>query len=208
MLTIAYAEDNGGYPPVSFEPVYGNTSGDAQVIRATDGTELRGWWFSNATLPHARFAEVPPKGVLRDPAAPGLRDGSMVGPMRYFCDYKLSETLFAEPRYWNRDTQIGVRQWHVQRLEQIQFPSAKGLARQITVYDIEGYPDGYPGCCVQQVQAPVLWADVSATPEVQAGLQPGVPNFWHHGHGSDRVSIWARGVPIDGTQDGVLGMDR
>lgn len=207
MLTSDYASDNDGFPPVLFEPVYGNISGEPQYVTAVDGTELWGHWFSNTTLGHARFDEAPPTRVLRDPSAPGLRDGSMVGAMRYFTDYKLADCLYAEPRYWDRDTQEGPAQWRAQRLDSISFPSGKGLAKQITVYDVEGYPDGYPTCCVETVPSAVVWGDLSGTVEVQAELAPGVPNFWHHGL-TGRMNIWSKGIPIDSTRDGVLGRDR
>ncbi|MFG0243312.1 MAG: hypothetical protein ACF8R9_11060 [Phycisphaerales bacterium JB054] len=190
---------------MSFAPVYGNKGDDPQVIEAVDGTPLPGYWFNNSTLPHARYDEPPPIEVLRDPAAVGLDE--MVGPMRYFSDYKLADCLYATPRYWDRDTQTGVDQWKAQRIDTIAFPSDKGFAKQMMVYHVEGHRGGYPACCVQEVDSAVLWADLSGTNEVQASLRPGVPNFWYHGH-DGRVSIWAQGVPIDATQDGVLGRDR
>lgn len=60
ILTTAYAGENMDFPPVSFAPVYGRIPNEPQIITATDGTTLRGWWFNNATLPHARFDRVPP----------------------------------------------------------------------------------------------------------------------------------------------------
>lgn len=207
LLTIAYAGENRDLPPVLFQPVYGNISGEPQKAKANDGTMLPGFWFVNSIFPHAKFDELPAPEVLRDPRAPGLRDGSMVGPMRYFSDYKLTDCLYAEHRYWNRDTQNGPAQWMAQRLSSIAFPSAKGLAKQMLVYDVPGFPDGYPGCCVEGVPAPALWADLSGDVVVHANLKPAVPNFWHHGH-AGHVSLWSRGIPIDSTKKGVLGLDR
>ncbi len=194
-------------PPVLFEPVYGNISGESQRVRALDGTILPGFWFNNADYPHARFDPLPAREALRDPRAPGLRDDSMVGPMRYFSDYKLTDSLFAEPRYWDRNTQRGPEQWTPQRLSSITFPSSKGFAKQILVYDVPGFADGYPGCCVEGVLAPVLWADLSSSDLVHADLREAVPNFWHHGH-AGLMNLWSRGVPIDSTKKGVLGLDR
>ena len=131
----------------------------------------------------------------------------MIGPMRYFSDYKIADCLYADPQYWDRDTQDGIRQWSAQRIGSIAFPSSKGFARQVTVYDIPGFADGYPACCVESVRAPVLWADLSATVEIQADLTPGVPNFWHHGQ-TGRMSLWSTGTPIDNTPGGVRGRDR
>ena len=206
MLNV-YAQSNRDRPPVFFDPVYISSDGPFQEITFDDGSTIFGAWFANGSYAHMAFDPVPSIDVLRDPAAPTHDRDDWHTAHRMTSDYKLSDSFYADPDYWDRDTQEGVEQWGVQALSNVTFPSDKGMIRQIQVYDVPGFADGYGACCVQDVESVVLWVDMSAQRLVQADLLPGVPNAWHHGI-IGGIPPGMNGFPIDDTRHGVFGRDR
>lgn len=195
-------------PPVIFPPQLVITV-PPWLETTVNGELLRGSWFTNGDAFHTVLTPRLPAEVLRDPRSPALNrlvtsDGQSTSSQS---DCSLTQTLYATPLYWNRLTQTGPEQWIVQRLGKIQFPSQKGLARQNRAYNVPGHPNGFFACCTDFVHTSVLWADLSATTEVQGRLKVGEPSFFSHGQLTPRP-LWSSGIPIDGTLHGVLGVDR
>jgi len=207
ILTVAYATDNRDMAPVLFRPIYGAGREDRQAIDV-DGYTIRGHWFNNSNYFHLLFDTPPPAEALRDPGNPARTSFSLrgVGTTAH-SDYMLAECLYAEPAFYNVRTQVGPAQWVPQRLGTVLFPAQKGFAKQLSVYDRPHVVPAYPACCFSGVRSAVQWADLSATTEDQSALNHPAPNFWHHGL-SGAVPLWAGGVPIDSTVDGVRGRDR
>lgn len=203
-LAVAdYADTHRDVVPAIFKPVY--TFGDAQrqSITTPHGI-IEGHWFRNDA--HYRFIlpEPLPGEVLIDP-----RNPNGVGPWgteSNHSDFIIAHAFFASPAYWDRYNQKGPEQWAAQQLNAVAYPSAKGFVSQITVYDVPGFADGFMTCCVDEVPSAVLWSDLSASTEIQARLNPGVPNNWFHEGAS--LPVWADGRPIDNTERGILGRDR
>lgn len=194
----AYSDSSKGLVPCVFAPVYRGPEGPWEEVVSPDGRRVLGAWFANSVAYYLPLDITNPAAVAAPGAPPDLRA----------VDYKIADTYYASRDYWNRFTQRGPEQWSAQRLVDTVFPSQKGLMRQYTVYGAPGSGGAaLPACCVGQLTAAVLWADLSASDERQALLRPGEPNFWHHGL-TGSLPIWADGVPIDGTLGGVAGTDR
>lgn len=163
---------------------------------------LHGFWFTNSK--HFQYVldqRVPDRVIY----APGRTDTD--SDVYFVGDYSISDTFYASPDYWNRQTQRGVSQWRAMRLDQVRYPSSKGFMLQDLIYTLPEFPDGMMTCCARDVVSAILWSDLCATEEVQGLMPPGAPNFY-----DDRrvgsTSYWDNGAPVRSTVDGVHGRDR
>jgi len=207
-MVVAYANDYDDKPPAMFPPEYIVIPRDPPLEVDFGGFSFRGSWFSNHTFGQYLLAPPPPTDVARAPGAqdiaPFIVGGSATS---HFLDYLIADTLYARPKYWDRQTQAGPTQWGLQRITSTRYPSDKGLMIQSVSYDVPGEFDRYPTCCVDDVRSAVLWTDLSASIEIQARLIPGVPNFYYCCNGGPQA-VWSVGAPVRCTQDGILGRDR
>ncbi|MBL8886649.1 MAG: type II secretion system protein [Phycisphaerales bacterium] len=210
LLVTAYANDSKDLPPQIFAPIFVNGPlGIPPLQIKYRGASLTGSWFTNATVFHLAFDVLPSPAQVRATGSPTrmFKAHTDIGTTAMYSDFKISDVYYADPEYWSRDHQKGPEQWRTQTLTSVAFPSAKGFMWQTKLYTIPGYPDGIYGCCTAGVQTAVLWADMSANPQVVADLTWGVPNAWTYGSAGP-VSPDAKGPPIDGTELGVFGRDR
>lgn len=198
LALVAYSETNRGLVPAVFAPKYRGAVGPWEEVSTPNGQRIQGAWFANGVFFYLPLDFENPE-VLSAPDAP---------LERRIVDYKVADAYYAAPEYWNRRTQRGPQQWRAQRIADTQFPSQKGFMRQFTVYTVNGREaSGFPACCTGNLRAAVLWADLSATDENQSLLRNGEPNFWHHGL-SGALPLWANGVPVENTLNGIQGIDR
>lgn len=193
--------------PAILPPLYSSDPEDEISVTTEWGT-FSGIWWHNPHWFHFTLDEMPPASVLNDPGHPAIdieAELDRIGAPT--SDYSISEAFYADPVYWNRDTQTGPLQWHTQTLDRVRYPSQKAFMAQTTVYDVPGYPNGYMACCIDEVESSVLWSDLSSTREIQARLMTGMPNFYDVRR-DPPPQVWARGEPIHNTTDGILGRDR
>lgn len=209
LMTVDYCASHRDLPPVLFPPVYVNPAvGVPWQEAAVDGMVLKGAWWTNSLHYHLRFDVPPPFDVARVNGAPRDNFVTVAGSATArTTDFGLAHTLYADPSYWNVDTQVGEGQWRPQALTSTAFPSQKGLVHQLLVFGRAGSERGVPSCCGEDVSSVVVWTDLSATQEVQGRLRPGVPNFWHHGLAGP-LPVQAKGVAVDNTETGIQGRDR
>lgn len=163
---------------------------------------LRGVWFQNTAHYQYLLDERIADDVLVAPNNPTPDPG-----VYRLSDYDLTDTLYAIPSYWDRDSQRGQAQWKSLTLDAVAYPSAKGFMLQRTVYLPPAYPDGLPACCAEDTRSAVLWCDLSASEEIQGLLHPGAPNFYDE-RSTATVGYWDDGAPIRSTSDGLNGRDR
>lgn len=205
LTTSQYAVENKELPPTLFRPVEGYWPPDSETV-TVHGRTVRGLWFSSAARFHFAFSPALPAGVLLAPGSVPhtLIDVHGVATVNVI-DYRLADCLYADPAYWDRWTQRGQSQFNAQRLSDIRFPSDKGLARQVTVYGLPGFPYEQQAALFAAVPSSVLWADLSATTIVQASLPVGEPNFYYQ---TPPRSFLDDGLAIDDTFMGIHGRDR
>jgi type II secretory pathway pseudopilin PulG len=206
ILISAYSADFRDMPPTVFAPIeqFMSRLDEPQRVQTRHGI-ASGYWFSNSTAFVAVLDEVPPARTRRDGSMP--RTEAETQSDTFETDFALTNTLYALPDYWNRETQRGPEQWDAIPMTLVGFPSQKGMMRQLSLYRPGGDVSTSETCCTTQAQSAVLWFDLSAESLVQSSLIHGEPNFWHFGNVVP-LPLWATGVPIDSTRDGVLGRDR
>lgn len=204
----SYADENNDLPPVFFRPIAGHYPETPQQQVEVLGRSVQGYWFSHGLYYHMAFGPPLPLKTLQSPGRPAEWSETGGGvPTTSISDYWLTDTLYAEPAYWDRWTQAGVSQWKVQRLSSIRFPSSKGLLYQVFVYHMPGRSLRQQVPMFDGVAGAVAWADLSAQNIVQSSLLPGEPNFHAHWP-AHRPTFLDNGWAIRATRDGVLGRDR
>ena len=169
---------------------------------------LRGGWFDHSALYHLAFSPLLPWGVNRAPGAPNNLPSVTIDGVRsaYYTDFRLSDSFYAEPSYWEFGRQRGPEQWGAQRLISVAFPSRKALLWQTRSFPGPG--GGVELGFLGNVPGAILWADQSASEEVLRKLREGGPvNHFHPGIGSPAPAD-ARGLPVRDTEHGILGVDR
>lgn len=204
----SYADENNDLPPVFFRPIAGHYPETPQQQVEVLGRSVQGYWFDQAFDYHMAFGPPLPLKTLQSPGRPAewIDTGGGV-PTTSLTDYNLTETLYAEPAYWDRWTQAGISQWKVQRLSSIRFPTSKGLLYQVFVYHMPGRSLRQQVPMFDGVAGAVAWADLSAQNIVQSSLLPGEPNFHAHWP-AHRPTFLDNGWAIRATRDGVFGRDR
>jgi len=93
-------------------------------------------------------------------------------------DYWLTGALYAEPRFFNWGTRLGVSQFAPQPFTSIRYPSSKGVLAQMVAY--EG-GESRQTCCTTDVHSAVLFADSSAESLVRRRLNRGIYNIYGSG---------------------------
>lgn len=206
VLVVAYSQDFREMPPTVFAPIeqFMSRLDPPQAVQTPHGV-ARGYWFSNSLEFAAVLDNVPPARIRRDASMPrGLAETGIDG---FDTDFKISDTLYATPEYWNRITQRGIEQWFPMQLSLVSFPSDKGFMRQVRLHSPPPDEPVSETCCSTRARSAVLWFDLAAESLTQRDLIPGEPNFWHYGNLTP-LPLWASGTPIDSTLDGVFGRDR
>lgn len=210
VMVVSYAGDNKDVVPTVFPPVYVNPAqGDPFIEVSIGETRVRGAWFLNGASyqliirPVLTYASV---RAIEAPRAVGVVpvDGIATAKM---ADFAIVDTFYATPDYWTRDKQLGPSQWQAQKISDVAFPSQKALMWQPILFGRVGFERGFPSCCADNVQSPVVWADMSATDEIIGRLKWGVPNAWHYGL-PEAPSANANWAPLLGTESGILGQDK
>jgi len=200
-----YADDHRGYVATVFQPVYRSKADQPEVIEDFSGGRIRGGWFSNDCWSWLAADPTLTREVLWAPGHPPHNES--YGPVPIVSNYLMSSAFFARPEYWNPRTQIGPEQWGAQRINDVAFPSDKGMFLQVTTYSVPGFPTGHPACCYSNLPAAVVWCDLSAGTIAGTTLNVGAANPWHHL--AERGSpAWAGGLPILHTLNGTAGRDR
>jgi len=208
IAVMEYATTNREYPPVFYPPVPAIYPGDEPFEPVIAGRRGRGFWFDHQADYHFALSPAMNANVLH--ALPGRQHTPVViagVPTHVTSDYWLTETLYAEPSFWDRFTQRGPEQWKPQRLVDIRFPSSKGLVYQVYAY---GLPKHYYMQQIPQFDGEVgavAWADASADNVVQSQLRPGEPNFWDH-YALPPATYLDNGWAIRRTKHGIFGRDR
>jgi type II secretory pathway pseudopilin PulG len=209
IVVRGYCDENKGLTPVIFRPIEMYYSrGDESEEVAVNGRLVRGAWFFNASSFHYALNPAIEAEVLLAPGSlnyPKENVGGVTTSDR--SDYILTSTFYADPSFWNRWTQNGPQQWHAQRWDSILFPSDKGVVWQHSVYGQPGFPYRHSGPTFAGVRSAVMWGDLSGGNEEFAKLNPGEPNFFHHGAFSPHT-YFDDGFPVDETLHGIHGRDR
>jgi len=200
-----YADVSKDLPPVFFAPITGHYPETPPQRVVTVGGPARGYWFDHewefpvAIDPPLPAATLQSPGLVRprEPGADSIRYNGLP-------DFRLTQSLYATPAFWDRYTQAGPSQWAAQTLGSIRFPASKGLLFQ---HHKRG-PNGrqqipqYVG-----VRGAITWADLSVTETDHTTLLPGEPNFWDHWRLRPPTFL-EDGWAVRATKDGVWGRDR
>jgi len=206
LLLVQHVQSHGERLPELWEPVYTPTLAQAQHL-ALGGVEHRGQWWSNSYTYYYAFDSPPPEEVLRAPGHRGPKAVESEGELwPSFTEYSISEAFYADPSYWNPETQVGETQFRAQRMDAVRFPSNKVLLYQVGRYvpEVAWLVSAWE---VEGVENPVIWSDLSYTPIAVEDLKPTVVNAWYW-EMNPPPTKWEPGSPGDDTKDGVLGRDR
>jgi len=199
-----YTDENDGKPPVIMPPIPVWTGDEMIEIPYGDDT-LRGWYFANAWFAYLAFNPPLPPQVLKAPENPSDRlTTTSRGVTSGVTDYEFTNTLWADPEFWNPVTAYGPDQWNPQPMHRVLYPSSKGLVFQSLNY-VAGARDDFgnhPGW-----EIPVLWFDQSLSRQPVGELIPGVVNIWMP-DSDPETPPYVQGFPLRTTRDGVLGRDR
>lgn len=198
-LLAGYAVAHRDRPPVIFQPLERYFPAPAEVVEI-DGRRVLGNWFNHSTKYRYVLGPSEPGSVFFAPGA------NVQNAFRRVTDYWLTETLYAEPSYWNRWTQRGPAQWGAQAFTDIRYPSDKGLIWQMWVYGLPGFRPQQQTQFFGSVPAAVAWADGGASSEDLTTMHPGEPNFFRPDHPNE--SYTDRGFAIEATLHGIHGRDR
>lgn len=201
-----YADSNRDLPPTFSEPFWP----EPRPWRFDFGTVGDGIWFDHAFL--YSLALTPLLGDTGVAAAPGNPTPYPAvthrGVVMCRSDFMLTYTLYAEPAFFNWDTQRGLSQFGAQRLSRIAFPSDKGLLWPPILYCYPQY-GRVPGCCQADLKTPIAFADTSVSSHVMKSLRPGIVNLFAHDHVIFNIDPrTVQGGFVASTIDGVLGRDR
>jgi hypothetical protein len=204
ILTQQYANDSKELPPVIFRPELARYRTGPWQTHEIRGERIGGAWFNNGDYYHLLLGEDAQSVAFAPDRPAHLRTGA---GFRQNADFRIADCYYATPEYWDRWTQRGPEQFGAQSLSLVRFPSQKGFVHQIILYHLAGWPDGLGACCDTKDPSAVAWGDLSATSVVQRDLNPGEPNFYHHGNAT-APSYLGSGLPVSWTRHGVLGRDR
>lgn len=203
-----YAAAYDDLPPAFGEPAWP----PPQPWKFDFGEIGTGNWFEHAFLyALAVTAELGDTRVASAPARPGGPHQPLThqGRLVSFSDYYLTESLYAEPAFFNRDTQIGPSQFARQRLTSIAYPDAKGLIYQTWIFHLHSLGQSVPACCILEVPSPIYFADGSVSEHVIMRLRPGFVNLYGTGVYSGGFDPATEdGVPVAQTVNGILGRDK
>lgn len=200
-----YADLHAGLPPVYAAPEWPPRG----PWRFDFGTAGGGNWFEHtcffsygvtAVLGNVDVAVMPgnprPFRVMQHGGVP-VRRG----------DFATTEALYADPRFFNWNTQTGPAQFAPQRLDSALFPSAKGLLYPIFMYHHRQFGTVLT-CCSVDVPAPIAFFDLSVRELIMRRLRPGILNLYsdlqYGGHEDPRDRP---GPPVISTLDGLRGRD-
>lgn len=204
---VAHVVSHDGRMPESWEPVYRPTYADLEQRPFGDRMRKGNWW-SNRFTYYFLFDEPLPEEVLR---APGFVNSYMMTlngePWSVVTDYDISESFFAEPSYWDHDTQQGEVQFRAQRVDRVRFPAQKGLMLQSKHHGVPGQVANWEAWSVDGYPNPVLWSDLSVTSVPREDLLETVVNAYQTDMLPPPVK-WEPGAPVHNTKDGILGRDR
>lgn len=203
-----YAASYNDLPPSFGEPVWP----PRQPWKFDFGEIGTGNWFEHAylyalavtgELEDTRVASAPrrPNG----PYQPREHQGRQVS----FSDYYLTESLYAEPAFFNWNSQVGPSQFARQRFASIAYPDAKGLIYQTWIFHLHSLGGPVPACCILDVPSPIYFADGSVSEHVIMRMRPGFVNLYGTGVFSGGFDPTTEdGIPVAQTIDGILGRDK
>ncbi|MFG0306412.1 MAG: hypothetical protein ACF8Q5_09395 [Phycisphaerales bacterium JB040] len=205
-LLVGHVQSHGGRMPELWEPVYRPTLAQGER-RPYGGVEMVGQWWSSQYTYFFAFEQPPDHEMLRAPGHPGPMVNQWQGeawPLR--TEYFVSNAFYAEPAYWNPQTQSGETQFRTQRLDGMRYPAHKVLLFQHSHF-LPG--DALPRYLWHEegFENPVLWGDLSYQPIAADDVIPSVVNAWWWERDPMPV-LWEPGFLGDGTRDGILGRDR
>ncbi len=188
---------------------------DIDALRARISDDFGPWgeglWFEHSAL--YSIAVTMLLDDIRVAPAPGRPKGSYLvrehgGKAVVFSDYFLTNTLYADPKFFRWETQIGPDQFRAQRLGDILFPSDKGILSQGAMFHYSEYGVVH-ACCAVDLPAPVVFADLSASEHVMRRMPPGIMNLYSNVVIAPGVNPREmRGPPVLDTVDGIRGRDR
>ncbi len=203
--TQMYADFYAGLPPVYAAPQWPPRG----PWRFDFGTAGGGNWFEHvyffsygvtAVLGNVDVAVMPgnprPFKVMEHGGVP-VRRG----------DFALTDALYADPRFFNWNTQTGPDQFVPQRLDSTSFPSAKGMLYPIRMYHHRQFGTVLT-CCAVDLPAPIAFFDLSVRELIMRRLKPGMLNLYadviYAGQADPREHP---GPPVVSTVDGLRGRD-
>ncbi len=199
-----YADANADLPPL-----YGKPDRPETPWQFDWGPLESGKWFD-----HSYLYSIAITGFLGDSTVAVAVGNPIPRPVLVhqgvptrMSDFFLTNTLFADPSFFNWETRGGREQMRAQRLSSILFPSDKGLLRQAWVY---GVPErgNVLACCDLDIESAVSFADLSASMHVQKRMRPGIHNPYTSMILPDMDPRDVPGAPVADTIDGVRGRDR
>ncbi|MFN0131741.1 MAG: hypothetical protein ACKVW3_04290 [Phycisphaerales bacterium] len=169
-----------------------------------------GSWFAHSYL--AALAITAELDDVRIATAPGNPKPFLVrehrGQQVSLSDYRLSETLYAMPRFFNATTMGGPEQWGSQRLTDIRYPSIKGIIVQRRLYHYPQY-GVLPACCSSNIPSPVMFGDMSVSEEDIGSMPKGIGNpYVRTSRDPSADPVGHSGPPIIDTIDGIAGRDK
>jgi len=201
-----YANDSRELPPVLFSPTWPAS----QPLYTDEGAELgNGNWFDHYWLYRVPLAGYIDSLQVFDAVGrpPAIRVSTVAGQVFRAPQFLLTQTVYADPAFWNWETQVGLAQFQTQALSRVLRPDAKGQLVQASSYRggeerLIPVSDPEPRC--------VTFFDGSAATLDFTKLKPGMWNIYAANIYLD-PSIDPREVnwlPVVTTYQGVTGADR
>lgn len=202
-----YAEANRDRPPTYGSPRWP----DGPRWSFDFGEAGYGNWFDHRylfTIAISGFLESHEVAI-----GPGARDGeervkTHAGQRVVYGDYSVTNTLYADPRFFRWETQTGLAQFGAQPLSSIAHPASKGLVYASALHHYPQY-GVVPSCCLFDIPAPIAFGDLSASEHIMRRMPSGMVNLYARtllGVNQDPTST--PGIPVADTFGGVEGRDR
>jgi len=201
-----YADENRDLPPV-----FGTPQWPVRDPWHFDfGDTGTGNWFEHSVLYALAITSM--LGTTEFANAPGSSDPFQVvmynSQPSSGSDYLITNTLYADPAFFDYDTQMGLSQMRPQRLGSIVFPADKGLLYQYRVFH---QPQFGPvvACCDTDVLTPIAFADLSASEHIMRRMNNGIVNLYNNVDMESEMDLndIFSGVVSD-TRQGTRGRDR
>lgn len=207
---LAYSIDSQGKPPALFRPAIEFAGVHPPQVWSRNGVDTFGWWFSSTYAYQRMLRESSSDLPVASPRTPEpILELSNDNDPQHF---PLTESLYADPALFSTGTSsVGVHLMKLQRMDDIVYPSKKGIIQQIAAYYEPGArdpsnPNGTLALwSLSNVPGAVVWGDLSGSREFQGRLLPGVPNSLDHVLISEGQSV---PIPIARTRNGIAGHDR
>lgn len=202
-----YADANRDRPPTYGAPRWP----DGPRWSFDFGEAGYGNWFDHSylfTIAISGFLESPEVAI-----APGARDADerlkVHGGQRVaYGYYSATNALYADPRFFQWETQAGLPQFGAQALSSIAHPASKGIVYASALHHYPQY-GVVPCCCLFDLPTPIAFGDLSASEHIMRRMPPGMVNLFARTlFGANQDPTTTPGIPVADTFGGLEGRDR